>query len=181
MGRKDEICKLSVRSSQSTSRIDRRLCVDELLAQMAVDELGDARGISHAGRWSQTPRCWALDLPLMSGTYISGDKVPIPHLHSPSFSKRREMREAPIDARFAATRSSCRPLSIYHTCNIWYVLELDDQCPQAWVSPVRQARNWRIGGGNGRLNMRTEMYCAWMLDGATKDRVYALSLASNDA
>ncbi|MED6111411.1 hypothetical protein PIB30_052089 [Stylosanthes scabra] len=39
-------------------------------------------------------------------------------------------------------------------------------------------RNWRIGGGDERLNMRMAMDCAWMLDGATKDRVYALSLAS---
>ncbi|MED6137688.1 hypothetical protein PIB30_067290, partial [Stylosanthes scabra] len=32
--------------------------------------------------------------------------------------------------------------------------------------------------GSERLNMRTAMDCAWMLDGTTKDRVYALSLAS---
>ncbi|MED6146592.1 hypothetical protein PIB30_035873 [Stylosanthes scabra] len=43
---------------------------------------------------------------------------------------------------------------------------------------ISEARNWRIGGGDERLNMRTAMDCAWMLDGATKDRVYALSLAS---
>ncbi|MED6183058.1 hypothetical protein PIB30_034483 [Stylosanthes scabra] len=41
-----------------------------------------------------------------------------------------------------------------------------------------EARNWRFGGGDERLNMRTVMDCAWMLDGATKDRVYTLSLAS---
>ncbi|MED6133217.1 hypothetical protein PIB30_026409 [Stylosanthes scabra] len=29
------------------------------------------------------------------------------------------LSRAPIDARFAATRSSCRPLSIYHTCTTW--------------------------------------------------------------
>ncbi|MED6162711.1 hypothetical protein PIB30_073149 [Stylosanthes scabra] len=47
----------------------RRLCVDELLAQMVVDELGDARGISHAGRWSQMPRRWALMMaPLRLGS-----------------------------------------------------------------------------------------------------------------
>ncbi|MED6192488.1 hypothetical protein PIB30_010423 [Stylosanthes scabra] len=43
---------------------------------------------------------------------------------------------------------------------------------------THEARNWRIGGGDERLNMRTTMDCTWMLDGATKDRVYALSLAS---
>ncbi|MED6186022.1 hypothetical protein PIB30_062729 [Stylosanthes scabra] len=43
---------------------------------------------------------------------------------------------------------------------------------------ISEARNWRIGGGNGRLNMTTAMDCTWMFDGATKDRVYALSLAS---
>ncbi|MED6210532.1 hypothetical protein PIB30_064976 [Stylosanthes scabra] len=43
---------------------------------------------------------------------------------------------------------------------------------------ISEARKWRFGGGNGRLNMRMAMDCAWMLDGTTKDRVYALSLAS---
>ncbi|MED6147193.1 hypothetical protein PIB30_041847 [Stylosanthes scabra] len=43
---------------------------------------------------------------------------------------------------------------------------------------ISEARNWRIGGGDERLNMRMVMDCAWMLDGAIKDRVYALSLAS---
>ncbi|MED6149195.1 hypothetical protein PIB30_060149 [Stylosanthes scabra] len=42
-----------------------------------------------------------------------------------------------------------------------------------------EARNWRIGGGNERLNMRTTMDCAWMLDGVIKDRVCALILASS--
>ncbi|MED6212749.1 hypothetical protein PIB30_086547 [Stylosanthes scabra] len=37
---------------------------------------------------------------------------------------------------------------------------------------ISEARKWRFGGGNGRLNMRTAMDCAWMLDGATKDRVW---------
>ncbi|MED6188550.1 hypothetical protein PIB30_087030 [Stylosanthes scabra] len=43
---------------------------------------------------------------------------------------------------------------------------------------ISKARNWRIGVGDERLNTRTAMNCAWMLDGATKDRVYGLSLAS---
>ncbi|MED6147806.1 hypothetical protein PIB30_047203 [Stylosanthes scabra] len=43
---------------------------------------------------------------------------------------------------------------------------------------VIEARNWRIGGGDGRVNMRTAMDCAWMLDGAMDNCVYALSLAS---
>ncbi|MED6180347.1 hypothetical protein PIB30_009415 [Stylosanthes scabra] len=43
---------------------------------------------------------------------------------------------------------------------------------------ISETRNWRIGGGDERLNMRTAMDCAWMLDGAIKDRVCALSLAS---
>ncbi|MED6125236.1 hypothetical protein PIB30_066729 [Stylosanthes scabra] len=43
---------------------------------------------------------------------------------------------------------------------------------------ISEARKWRIGGGDERLNMRTATDCAWMLDGATKDCVYALSLAS---
>ncbi|MED6170556.1 hypothetical protein PIB30_032127 [Stylosanthes scabra] len=37
---------------------------------------------------------------------------------------------------------------------------------------------WRIGGWNRWLSMGTTIDCAWMLDGATKDRVYTLSLAS---
>ncbi|MED6181652.1 hypothetical protein PIB30_021245 [Stylosanthes scabra] len=37
---------------------------------------------------------------------------------------------------------------------------------------------WRIGGWNRWASMITVIDCAWMLDGATKDRVYALSLAS---
>ncbi|MED6204180.1 hypothetical protein PIB30_006596 [Stylosanthes scabra] len=41
------------------------------------------------------------------------------------------------------------------------------------------ARNWRIGGGDGRVNIRTAMDCAWMLDGAMDNCVYALSLASS--
>ncbi|MED6113949.1 hypothetical protein PIB30_075564, partial [Stylosanthes scabra] len=41
---------------------------------------------------------------------------------------------APIDARFAATRSSCHPPYVHLTCNAWYNLELGDRCPQAWVS-----------------------------------------------
>ncbi|MED6207872.1 hypothetical protein PIB30_039600 [Stylosanthes scabra] len=51
--------------------------------------------------------------------------------------------KAPIDARFAAMRRSCRPLSIYHTCNVWYVLELGDRCPQAWVSPEVKVWRWK--------------------------------------
>ncbi|MED6160593.1 hypothetical protein PIB30_052858 [Stylosanthes scabra] len=43
---------------------------------------------------------------------------------------------------------------------------------------ISETRNWRIGGEDERLNMRTAMDCAWMLDGAIKDRVCALSLAS---
>ncbi|MED6172656.1 hypothetical protein PIB30_052060 [Stylosanthes scabra] len=43
---------------------------------------------------------------------------------------------------------------------------------------ISEARNWRTGGGDGRLNMRTAMGCAWMLDGAMDNCVYALSLAS---
>ncbi|MED6171307.1 hypothetical protein PIB30_039572 [Stylosanthes scabra] len=37
---------------------------------------------------------------------------------------------------------------------------------------------WRIRGWNGGLSMRTVIDCAWMLNGATKDHVLALSLAS---
>ncbi|MED6171052.1 hypothetical protein PIB30_037057 [Stylosanthes scabra] len=37
------------------------------------------------------------------------------------------------------------------------------------------------GGWNGGLSMRTVIGCAWMLDGATKDRVLALSLASSES
>ncbi|MED6171175.1 hypothetical protein PIB30_038323 [Stylosanthes scabra] len=37
---------------------------------------------------------------------------------------------------------------------------------------------WRIRGWNGGLSMRTVFGCAWMLDGATKDCVYTLTLAS---
>ncbi|MED6182575.1 hypothetical protein PIB30_029708 [Stylosanthes scabra] len=40
--------------------------------------------------------------------------------------------------------------------------------------------NWRIGGWGERLNMRTAIDCAWMLDGAMGNCVYALSLASRD-
>ncbi|MED6108973.1 hypothetical protein PIB30_029198 [Stylosanthes scabra] len=36
---------------------------------------------------------------------------------------------------------------------------------------ISEARDWRIGGGDERLNMRTVMDCAWMLDGAIKDRI----------
>ncbi|MED6195940.1 hypothetical protein PIB30_042553 [Stylosanthes scabra] len=39
-------------------------------------------------------------------------------------------------------------------------------------------RGLRIRGWNGGLSMRTVIGCAWMLNGATKDRVYTLSLAS---
>ncbi|MED6193255.1 hypothetical protein PIB30_017646 [Stylosanthes scabra] len=37
----------------------------ENVLKMAIDELGDARGIYHAGRWSQTPRRWALLMALL--------------------------------------------------------------------------------------------------------------------
>ncbi|MED6209298.1 hypothetical protein PIB30_053311 [Stylosanthes scabra] len=37
---------------------------------------------------------------------------------------------------------------------------------------------WRIRSWNGGLSMRTVIGCAWMLDGATEDRVLALSLVS---
>ncbi|MED6111153.1 hypothetical protein PIB30_049797 [Stylosanthes scabra] len=43
---------------------------------------------------------------------------------------------------------------------------------------ISETRNWRIGGEDERLNMRMAMDCAWVLDGAIKDRVCALSLAS---
>ncbi|MED6200453.1 hypothetical protein PIB30_085267 [Stylosanthes scabra] len=43
---------------------------------------------------------------------------------------------------------------------------------------ISEARNWRIGGGDERLNMRTAMDCAWTLDGAMDNCVYALTLAS---
>ncbi|MED6162687.1 hypothetical protein PIB30_072919 [Stylosanthes scabra] len=43
---------------------------------------------------------------------------------------------------------------------------------------ISEARNWRIVGGDERLNMRTAMDCAWMLDGTMDNCVYALSLAS---
>ncbi|MED6119805.1 hypothetical protein PIB30_015101 [Stylosanthes scabra] len=39
---------------------------------------------------------------------------------------------------------------------------------------------WRIRGWNGGLSMRTVIGCAWMLDGATKNCVYTLSLASSE-
>ncbi|MED6157757.1 hypothetical protein PIB30_026286 [Stylosanthes scabra] len=45
---------------------------------------------------------------------------------------------------------------------------------------ISETRNWRIGGEDERLNMRTAMDCAWVLDGAIKDRVCALSLASRN-
>ncbi|MED6155974.1 hypothetical protein PIB30_010617 [Stylosanthes scabra] len=44
---------------------------------------------------------------------------------------------------------------------------------------ISETRNWRIGGEDERLNMRRAMdICAWMLDGAIKDRACALGLAS---
>ncbi|MED6134257.1 hypothetical protein PIB30_035323 [Stylosanthes scabra] len=95
-------------------------------------------------------------------------------LRFPQGQQGRACQRAPIDVRFAAARSSCRPLHIHPTCKTWYILELSGRCPQAWVSPEM----WRIGGWNRWLSMRTTIDCAWMLDGATKDHVYTLSLAS---
>ncbi|MED6219867.1 hypothetical protein PIB30_039717 [Stylosanthes scabra] len=43
---------------------------------------------------------------------------------------------------------------------------------------ISETRNWRIGGEDERLDMRTAMDCAWMLDGVIEDRACALSLAS---
>ncbi|MED6113445.1 hypothetical protein PIB30_070838 [Stylosanthes scabra] len=43
---------------------------------------------------------------------------------------------------------------------------------------VVDARKCGVGGWNRWLSMKTTIGCAWMLDGATKDRVYTLSLVS---
>ncbi|MED6217295.1 hypothetical protein PIB30_016281 [Stylosanthes scabra] len=43
---------------------------------------------------------------------------------------------------------------------------------------ISDGGNWRIGCGDERLNMRTAMDCAWMLDDAMGNCDYALSLAS---
>ncbi|MED6208155.1 hypothetical protein PIB30_042555 [Stylosanthes scabra] len=45
---------------------------------------------------------------------------------------------------------------------------------------ISETRNWRIGGEDERLDMRTAMDSAWMLDGAMEDRACALSLASRE-
>ncbi|MED6118439.1 hypothetical protein PIB30_002692 [Stylosanthes scabra] len=62
---------------------------------------------------------------------------------TPTSDRNKFWSRAPIDTRFAATRSSCRPLSIYLTCKPWYVLELGDRCPQAWVSPEVKVWRWK--------------------------------------
>ncbi|MED6157006.1 hypothetical protein PIB30_019491 [Stylosanthes scabra] len=62
----------------------------------------------------------------------------------PTSDRDNFLFRAPIDARFVAMRSSCRPLYVHLTCIAWYTLELGDRCPQAWVSPMLgNLGNWR--------------------------------------